>query len=169
MRIVIIGNSSGGKSTLARRLSAQLSYPHVEVDALLWQPGWKLTPEKEYRAAHARALSGERWIIEGLGRQDSIPARLERATDIVLIDMPLWMHFWLAAERQIQWASGALEHPPAGLTTPVPLQILFRTTWEVDQIWMPEIRRLADLEEQRGKRVFRLRSPEQTAAFRMAE
>lgn len=30
-----------------------------------------------------------------------VAARLERATEIVVIDLPLWMHFWLAAERQI--------------------------------------------------------------------
>jgi hypothetical protein len=35
---------------------------------------------------------------------------------------------------------------------------LFRTIWEVDQTWIPEIRRLVALEEQRGKRVFQLGS-----------
>jgi hypothetical protein len=37
-------------------------------------------------------------------------------------------------------------------------EALFRTIWEVDQNWMPEIRRLVSLEEQRGKRVYRLSS-----------
>jgi hypothetical protein len=37
-------------------------------------------------------------------------------------------------------------------------EALFRTIWEVDQNWMPEIRRLVALEEQRGKRIFRLNS-----------
>lgn len=169
MRIVIIGNSGGGKSTLARRLSVQLSCPSIEVDALLWQPGWILTPECDYRAAHARALSDECWIIEGLGRQDSIPERLERATNIIVIDMPLWMHFWLAAERQIQWATGSIENPPSGSAIPAPTEALFRTIWEVDQTWMPEIRRLAAAEEARGKRVFRLRSLDELTSFQISE
>jgi adenylate kinase family enzyme len=157
-RAVVIGNSGGGKSTLARRLSSAWKCDHVEIDGLMWQPGWELTPVEVYNAEHARLIATESWIIDGLGRLDSIPGRLARATDIVLIDMPLWMHFWLAAERQIRWSSGALEHPPAGLTKMPSTEALFRTIWEVDQNWMPEIRQLVALEEQQGKRIFRLAS-----------
>ena len=164
-RAIIIGNSGGGKSTLARRLGSAWQCPHVEIDGLMWQPGWQLTPVEDYNAEHARLIGGESWIIDGLGRLDSIPARLARATDIVLVDMPLWVHFWLAAERQIQWAAGKIEHPPAGLAAMPPTDALFRTIWEVDQTWMPEIRRMVTLEEQRGKRVFRLGSMAELDAF----
>jgi adenylate kinase family enzyme len=157
-RVVVIGNGGGGKSTLARRLSARLGCPCVEIDTLLWQPGWRLTPADTYEAEHARLIAGERWIIDGLGRQESIPQRLSRATDIILIDMPVWMHFWLAAERQLQWAAGNLDHPPAGIACMPRTEALFRTIWEVDQTWMPEIRRLVAAEEQQGKRVARLAS-----------
>ncbi len=156
MRAVIIGNSGGGKSTLARRLSSAWQCRHFEIDDLLWQQGWELTPVEVYNAEHARLTAEESWIIDGLGRLDSIPGRLTRATDIVLVDMPLWMHFWLAAERQIRWSTGAIENPPAGLTKMPPTEALFRTIWDVDQNWMPEIRRLVALEEQQGKRIFRL-------------
>jgi adenylate kinase family enzyme len=156
LRAVVIGNSGGGKSTLARRLSSARQCRHVEIDGLLWQPGWELTPVEVYDAEHARLIAEESWIIDGLGRLESISERLARATDIVLVDMPLWMHFWLAAERQIRWSTGGIEHPPAGLAQMAPTQALFRTIWEVDQNWMPEIRRLVGREEQQGKRIVRL-------------
>jgi adenylate kinase family enzyme len=158
LRTVVIGNSGGGKSTLARRLASTSKCDHVEIDGLLWQPGWELTPADVYNAEHARLIAGENWIIDGLGRLDSIPERLARATDIILVDMPLWMHFWLAAERQIRWSTGAIENPPAGLTKMPATETLFRTIWEVDRDWMPEIRRLIVLEEQRGRRIARLNS-----------
>jgi adenylate kinase family enzyme len=158
LRTVVIGNSGGGKSTLARRLASTSKCDHVEIDGLLWQQGWKLTPAETYNTEHARLIGEESWIIDGLGRLDSIPERLARATDIVLVDMPLWMHFWLAAERQFRWSSGQLKNPPAGQTTMPATEALFRTIWEVDRDWMPEIRRLVALEEQRGKRIFRLNS-----------
>jgi adenylate kinase family enzyme len=158
LRAVVIGNSGGGKSTLARRLSSASKCGHVEIDGLLWRPGWQLTPVETYNAEHARLIAEENWIIDGLGRRESIPARLTRATDIVLVDLPLWMHFWLAAERQVRWSTGAIDNPPAGLTKMPPTEGLFRTIWEVDQDWMPDIRRLVAIEEQRGKRVFRLNS-----------
>lgn len=157
-RAVVIGNSGGGKSTLARRLASAWKCNPVEIDGLLWQHGWQLTPVEIYNAEHARLIAEESWIIDGLGRLDSIPARLTRATDIVLVDLPLWMHFWLAAERQIRWSAGTIENPPAGLTQMPSTEALFRTIWDVDQNWMPEIRKLVALEEQRGKRIFRLGS-----------
>jgi adenylate kinase family enzyme len=129
LRAAVIGNSGGGKSTLARRLGSAWKCNHVEVDGLLWQHGWKLTPVDVYNAEHERLIAGESWIIDGLGRLDSIPGRLVRATDIVLVDMPLWMHFWLAAERQIRWSTGAIEDPPADLTKMTPTEGLFRTIW----------------------------------------
>jgi adenylate kinase family enzyme len=162
-RTVIIGNSGGGKSTLARRLSAASQCPHIEIDGLLWQPGWQLTSVETYNSEHARLIAGESWIIDGLGRRDSIPARLVRA--IVLVDMPLWMHFWLAAERQIAWSRGGIEHLPAGLEKMPPTEALFRTIAEVGRDWMPEIRKLVALEENRGKRVFRIGSVDELEAF----
>jgi adenylate kinase family enzyme len=168
-RVVVIGNGGGGKSTLSRRLASQLACPCVEIDTVLWQPGWKLTPVEVYEAEHARLIAEERWIIEGLGRRESIPQRLSRATDIVLVDMPLWMHFWLTAERQIQWATGTLENPPAGIARMPRTEALFRTIWEVDRTWMPEIRSAIAEEEQRGARVFRLASVSELDKFHLPD
>jgi adenylate kinase family enzyme len=165
MRIAVIGNSGGGKSALARRLASELRLPYVEVDCLLWMPGWTLTPATVFDQVHARTIAADRWVIEGLGARTSLPARLQRATHIVLIDMPLWVHFWLAAERHIAWSAGRLEHPPAGSTEPAPLKALFRTIAEVNQDWMPEMRKLVQAEEHRGKRVVRIRSYEALASF----
>jgi hypothetical protein len=165
MRIAIIGNSGGGKSALARRLSETLQLPCVEIDSVLWQPGWHLAPADVYERDHARLTGQDRWIIEGLGTRASLPQRLQCATHIVLIDMPLWVHFWLAAERHVEWVAGRLEHPPAGSAKPAPLQALFRTIAEVDGEWMPEIRRLVAEEEKRGKRVFHLAALEELNSF----
>ncbi|MEA2882374.1 MAG: hypothetical protein QOH32_1630 [Bradyrhizobium sp.] len=164
-RIVVIGNAAGGKSTLARRLARRRELPHVEVDRLLWLPGWKLAPEAEYARAHAEVIAQDRWVIDGLGRQDSIAERLARATDIILIDLPLWMHFWLAAERQLAWAQGRLDHPPAGAAEMPPTQELFRTMAEVDQSWLPDIRRMCALAELERKAVTRLGSIKEIDAF----
>jgi adenylate kinase family enzyme len=42
-RVVVIGTSCVGKTTFARSLAHVLSCPHVELDALHWQPNW--TPQ----------------------------------------------------------------------------------------------------------------------------
>ena len=164
-RIVVIGNAAGGKSTLARQLARRRDLPLIEVDRLLWQPGWQLTPQADYARQHAEAIGRERWVIDGLGRQDSIAERLARSTEIILIDMPLWMHFWLAAERQIAWAQGQIEQPPPGSATTPPTRELFRTMWEVDQTWLPELRSICAEAELEGKAVTRLSSVDEIDAF----
>jgi hypothetical protein len=165
MRIVVIGNSGGGKSVLARRIAGELELPLFEVDALLWRPGWRLMPADAYDREHELLIAQDRWVLDGLGSRASIPRRLRRATHIVLIDMQLWVHFWLAAERHVDWVAGRLEHPPAGIGQPAPLKGLFQTMAEVDRDWLPEIRRLVADEERSGTRVFRLASLEELNSF----
>jgi len=41
MRIAVIGTSGAGKTTLARRIAGRLKLPHVELDAINWQAGWR--------------------------------------------------------------------------------------------------------------------------------
>jgi len=89
-RVVVIGNAAGGKSTLARQMSIARSLPLVEIDKFLWKEGWCLAPPEEYDAKHAAVIARDEWIIEGLGGQASIPARIARATEVLLIDLPLW-------------------------------------------------------------------------------
>ncbi len=141
----------GGKSTLARDLANRRGLRLVEVDQLLWQKGWKLTPEEIYVRRHAEIIGQDDWVIEGLGRQNSIAGRLARATEIVLIDLPLWVHFWLAAERQSLGRITVSMIPPAG-SAEMPLTgELFRTIWEVDKAWLPGLRIMCQEAEGEGK------------------
>ena len=43
-RINVVGTTCTGKTTLARRLSEVLGIPHVEMDALYWEPNWTPAP-----------------------------------------------------------------------------------------------------------------------------
>jgi len=39
-RILVIGSSGTGKSTLARQLASKLALPIIHLDQEYWQPGW---------------------------------------------------------------------------------------------------------------------------------
>ena len=160
-RIVVIGNAGGGKSTLARQIAASIDTSYVEIDGLLWRQGWELADPETYACDHQRAISTDRWVIDGLGRRETIPARLARSTEIILVDLPLWVHFWLAAERQIAWSQGPIDHPPGGVTSAPPTDVLFRTIWEVDRTWMPDLRRWIDEAAIGGKPVTRVTTLEE--------
>jgi adenylate kinase family enzyme len=68
MRIVVVGTSGAGKTTLARRIAALLELPHIELDAFNWQPGWRdLTrhdPEEFVRRVN-EAIQAEAWVLDG--------------------------------------------------------------------------------------------------------
>ncbi len=164
-RIVIIGNAGAGKSTLARIIARQRRIDHVEIDRLLWQPGWISTPDAVYDRQHSDLIASEDWVIDGLGKQASIRSRMERASEIVLVDMPLWMHFWLAAERQLEWSRGTLQHAPGNLAEMPPTKALFEAIWEVDRSWMPDIRSMCAEAEQAAKPVIRLEDVEQLTRY----
>ena len=95
----------------------------------------------------------------------SSEASAARATEVILIDMPLWMHFSLAAERQIAWATGAQGHAPGGILQMTPTRGLFRSIWDVDQNWMPGVRALCDEAEAQGKMVTCLASVDDLDGF----
>lgn len=64
-RVVIVGTSGVGKSTLAREVSRRIDAAYVELDALHWGPGWTESTQDVLRARVRDALSAERWVVDG--------------------------------------------------------------------------------------------------------
>lgn len=88
MRILVTGTSGSGKTTLARQLAETLRLPHIELDAVNWQPGWvglnEADPPEFSRRVEA-AIAAEVWVIDGNygGVREAI---WDRATDVVWLD-----------------------------------------------------------------------------------
>ena len=64
-RIVIIGATGSGKTTLANALAEKHGMSFTDLDDLYWQPGWLETPPADFRAAVDHATAAPRWIIAG--------------------------------------------------------------------------------------------------------
>jgi adenylate kinase family enzyme len=88
MRIVVIGTSGAGKTTLARRIAALLELPHIELDAINWQSGWHdLTRHdpQEFVRRVTEAIQAEAWVVDGNygPMRDGV---WQRATHLVWLD-----------------------------------------------------------------------------------
>lgn len=88
MRIVVVGTSGAGKTTLARRIAAVLELPHIELDAINWQSGWRdLTrhdPAEFVRRVN-EAIGAEAWVVDG--NYGPVRDRVwQRATHLVWLD-----------------------------------------------------------------------------------
>lgn len=64
-RISIVGTTGSGKTTLARQVSQVLKIPHVELDALNWEPNWTPAETAVFRERTENALSSNSWVVDG--------------------------------------------------------------------------------------------------------
>jgi adenylate kinase family enzyme len=80
------------------------------------------------------------WIIDGWGSWSCIERRLALSDTIIFVDLPLWMHFWFAAERQILIARGGkrVGHIEGCDDTGV-TKHLFELIWKVNEIHRPRL------------------------------
>lgn len=95
-RISIVGNTSTGKTTLARQLADDLGLTHIEMDGLFHGPDWTPTPPDEFQAKlhtamqDANATSGG-WTMCGNYRGASDRIGQKAADTIIWLDMPRWL------------------------------------------------------------------------------
>ena len=65
-RILVIGCSGGGKSTLSQKIAARFGLDYVSIDRdVLWLPGWVQRPKAEQLERIRMFAGGERWIMDG--------------------------------------------------------------------------------------------------------
>jgi len=158
LKVAVIGNAGGGKSTLSRHLSAVRSLPYFSIDVMQWRPGWRYVPEGEFVQAHAALLERDTWIIDGFGPWPEIEKRLDLADTIIVVDLPLWRHCWWAGKRQVRSIFlGRADMPEGCSVLPLTLR-LPRIIWHVHRVVRPKM--LEAIQTHRpGKTVFHLRSP----------
>lgn len=101
--IVVIGTTSSGKSTLAKRLSERLGYDFIELDALHWEANWKEAELKIFRERVEKAVRSPAWIVAG---NYSVVRDLiwPRAQAVIWLDYAFFLVFWRLLTRTIRRA-----------------------------------------------------------------
>ena len=64
-RVVVVGTTGAGKTTVARILAGKCGIPYVELDALHWGPNWTPLPPDIFRERVARAIAQDAWVLDG--------------------------------------------------------------------------------------------------------
>jgi adenylate kinase family enzyme len=100
-RVIVVGTSGSGKTTVAAMLADGLGVPHVELDALSWGPDWESVPAPVLRERVAAAIDGEAWVIDGnyTAVQDLF---WPRADTVVWLDLPRRVVMWQVISRTIR-------------------------------------------------------------------
>ncbi len=109
-RFAVVGASGSGKTTLANGLARSLQIPHVELDALFWNPDWVPAPRDVFRERVSQALRGGTWTTDGNYRvvRDIV---WNRADTLIWLDYSLpvvmgriiWRTLWRLVAREELW------------------------------------------------------------------
>ncbi|MGB2571326.1 AAA family ATPase [Micromonospora citrea] len=86
-RILIVGNSGAGKTTLARAVSHRLALPLIHLDRHYWRPGWIAPDPADFRTEVATPAARQHWVMDG-NYAGTLDLRLPRADLLVLVDPP---------------------------------------------------------------------------------
>ncbi|ANL34188.1 AAA family ATPase [Rhizobium phaseoli] len=123
-RILVIGCPGSGKSTLAKRLSRALDLTYISMDCeFYWLPGWRKRPRDEIDRSIAKAVAGERWIMDGTGLS-SYHLRLPRAQAVIWLRPPRHVCLYGAISRALRYLGRNRPELPAGCPESLSLDAL---------------------------------------------
>jgi len=99
-RVNVVGTSGSGKTTFAAELARRLGVPHLELDALSWEPNWTAAPTPILRERVSAAVVGEAWVVDGNYRavRDLVWAR---ADTVIWLDPPFGVVMWRVIRRTL--------------------------------------------------------------------
>ena len=99
-RIVVVGTTGTGKTTMAARLAAIRGCCHVELDALHWEPNWTEAPLEDFRRRVEQALVEDTWTVDG-NYSEVRDITWGRADTVVWLDYGLPVILWRLTRRTI--------------------------------------------------------------------
>jgi adenylate kinase family enzyme len=103
-RIIVIGSSNAGKSTLGHALAARLDAPLIELDALHWEPGWTPADRDIFRARVRQAITADCWVLAGNYFSHQQDVSWPAADTVVWLDLSLGVVLWRCIVRS--WERG---------------------------------------------------------------
>src|SRR5580700_3677302 len=100
-RIVVIGASCSGKTTLGGSIAKRLELPFTEFDAIAWRPKWSSPSDEELLAMVRSKTASDAWVIEGLfpEHEDLV---WSKADTIIWLNYPMSLVFFRAIWRTVK-------------------------------------------------------------------
>ena len=115
-RVLVLGRTGSGKTTLARQLASALDVPHIELDALYFGPGFEKAPLAVLRARTSAAVAGDRWVTDG-NKSAVRDLVWPRADTVVWLDYPLAVSLWRLGRRALWRTAELCWCPPSRMRT----------------------------------------------------
>mgnify|MGYP001232416390 FL=1 len=141
-KIIILGNGGSGKSTLGEKFSKYLNIPVYHLDKLTFKTGWVTVNEKEFTGQLKKILLTDEWIIEGWSYNSTIPMRLSAADLIIYLELSVWLCYWYALKRHLQYTFKQNPYDPPHSNIWKKTIRMVKAMWIVHKIYEPQLREL---------------------------
>ncbi|MFC6084330.1 AAA family ATPase [Sphaerisporangium aureirubrum] len=84
-RVLVVGTTGAGKTTMARSVAGRLQIPYHEMDSLYFAgPGWAVAGD--FAAKVAEIASGPGWVLDSFGQAEVRDLLWRRADTVVWLD-----------------------------------------------------------------------------------
>lgn len=143
-RILVIGCSGGGKTTLSRALADRLDLLYVSLDRdVYWLPGWQKRDRQEQRDLIAGFVAQERWVMDGSGAS-SFDLRLPRADLVIWVRVPRRVALAGLAKRVLRSFGTVRPEMAPGCPEGLPDRAFLSYIWNFERVQAPRFERSID-------------------------
>ena len=137
-RILVVGCSGGGKSTLSLKIAERFGLSYISLDRdVRWLPGWMQRDRVEQRNIIASRILEDRWIMDGTS-PSTFDIRLPRTEVVVWVRMPRLLCIWGAISRWAKWIGRTRPEMAPGCIEKVDWEFL-RFIWTFEEKFAPRI------------------------------
>lgn len=102
-RIIIVGTSGAGKTTLARQIAQKTNRTHIELDSIWWGENWTPIDYEAFKSQLFQKIEDAQngWVIDG-NYSRVRPLLWQQADTIIWLDYPRWLIYWRVLTRTIR-------------------------------------------------------------------
>lgn len=101
-RILVVGTSGSGKTTIAQAIAARTGVPHFASDDFYWEQDWKPAPIACVDRLLDEVLAKSSWVLDG-NFEHRWETVWNQADLIVWLDYSLPTVLWQVARRNVGW------------------------------------------------------------------
>ena len=140
-RVLVLGCSGGGKTTLSLRLAEHFSLAYQSLDRdVRWLPNWVERDDNERRGILKRLVAEDRWVMDGSG-PSTLDLRLPRADLVIFVRVPRWIALWGLLKRVFAHYGTVRPEMAEGCKEPLPDREFLSYIWNFERNSAPRIER----------------------------
>ena len=163
-RVLVIGCSGGGKSTLSRKIAVHFDLEYQSIDRdVRWLPGWRERDAAARREILEDLVSRERWVMDG-SNPSTFDLRLPRADLVIWVRLSRLTCLLGVARRARRYHGTVRPDMAPGCPEPLPDRTFLDYIWNFERKSAPGFVRMLERHGD-GVPLVTLRSRRETRAL----